>query len=69
MLNNQYKLFKINLLQIKYKLLSDIIFKLTRHIDFLESYYILNIEKKNDILSKLYNINKNINTIYNNNIK
>jgi endopeptidase La len=70
MLNNQnkYKLFKINLLQIKYKLLSNIIFKLTNHIDLLDSYYILNIEKKNDILSKLYNINKNINTIYNNNI-
>jgi len=65
---NKYNLFKINLLQIKYKFISKIIFNLTNHIMFLDTYYLLNFDKKNEILSKLYNINKNINTIYNNNI-
>jgi len=65
---NKYNLFKINLLQTKYKFLSDIIFKLTNHIIFLDSYYLLNSDKKNEILSKIYNLNKNINTIYNDNI-
>ena len=70
MINNQnkYNLFKINLLQTKYKFLSDVIKKLTNHIIYLDSYYLLSSEKKNETLSKLYNINKNINTIYNNNI-
>ena len=70
MLNNQnkYNLFKINVLQTKYKYLSNIIYKLTNHIIYLDSYYLLSSDKKNDILTKLYNINKNINTIYNNNI-
>ena len=65
---NKYNLLKINLVQIKYKFISEIIFNLTNHINFLDSYYLLNSEKKNEILSKIYNINKKINTIYNNNI-
>jgi endopeptidase La len=65
---NKYNLFKINLLQTKYKYISDIIFKLTNHILFLDSYYLLNNDKKNEVLSQLYNINKNVNTIYNDNI-
>lgn len=70
MLNNQnkYNLFKINLLQTKYRFISDVIFKLINHILFLDSYYLLNCDKKNEILSKIYNMNKTINTIYNNNI-
>ena len=51
---NKYNLFKISLLQTKYKNLSDIIFKLTNHILFLDSYYLLNNDKKNDILTKIY---------------
>lgn len=65
---NKYNLFKINLLQTKYKYLSELIFNLTNHIMFLDSNYLLNQDIKNEVLSKLYNINKNINIIYNNNI-
>ena len=43
---NKYNLFKIYILQYKYKKLSEIIFKLTNHIILLDSYYLLNNEKK-----------------------
>ena len=67
MINEQQKinLFKINCIQNKYKEISNIVFKLTQHINYLDNLYLIDINKKNDLLSELFKINKNINNKYN----
>jgi endopeptidase La len=65
---NQHKiyLYKIYLLQNKYKDLTNIIFSLLNHINFLDSNFLLESTKKNELLTELFYINKNINGIHNN---
>jgi hypothetical protein len=60
------KIFKIFILQSKYKKISNYIVKLTEHICYLDNLHYLDINKKNILLTSIYNINKNINNIYNN---
>jgi endopeptidase La len=64
--NNKLNLYKLKLLQNNYKDISTIIYNLTNHLIFLESIYIVDPKIKSEILRKLYYINKNINSIYNN---
>uniref|UniRef100_A0A6C0D9W8 Lon proteolytic domain-containing protein n=1 Tax=viral metagenome TaxID=1070528 RepID=A0A6C0D9W8_9ZZZZ len=67
MQNNLYKfkLFKLYLLQNKYNELANIIFKLTSHINIIDSNYLIENNKKIVLITEIFNINKNINTIYN----
>jgi endopeptidase La len=66
MKSNKLNSFKINLLQNNYKNISNIIYNVSNHIIFLDNIYIIDTKIKNDILRKLYYINKNINSVYNN---
>lgn len=63
---NKIKMYKLYLLQKKYTELSDIIYKLSEHINYIDSLYLIELNRKNILLSNLFEINKNINTIYNN---
>jgi endopeptidase La len=63
------KNFKLNYLQDKYKEISSIISNLTKHIIYLEDIYFIDSDKKNQIMSILYEINKNLNTSNNNYLK
>jgi hypothetical protein len=67
MQNNQNKLifYKLSYLEFRYKKITDILFVLSNHINFLESIYYIDPAKKIELLSDLFNINKNINNIYN----
>jgi endopeptidase La len=59
------KVFKLLILQHQYNYLSQIIFDLSEHISYLDSLYIIEDDKKRNILSNIFNINKNLNYIYN----
>jgi len=63
--NNKLKLYKNTYLQNKYFELTTTLTQLSTHIQFLDSIYYIDILKKNDILTELFNINKSINSIYN----
>ena len=60
------KVFKLLILQYQYNQLNQIIFDLSEHISYLDSLYIIDNAKKINILSNIFNINKNLNYIYNN---
>ena len=64
--NAKLKNLKLLILQSRYKLISNIILKLTDHILYLESIYIIDQNEKNIILGNIYEINKNLNNINNN---
>ena len=64
--SNKIAYFKLYILQYRYKLISKYIIKLTEHINNLDTFYLLEVNKKNILLSIIYNINKNINNEYNN---
>ena len=64
--NAKLKNLKLLILQSKYKKISDIILKLTDHILYLESIYLIDQNEKNIILGNIYEINKNLNNINNN---
>ena len=66
MYHNQYKLFKLYNLEIKYKEISDIVFNLVTHINLLDSIYLIENYKKTELMTELFDINKNINNDYNN---
>jgi endopeptidase La len=68
MQNNISKLknFKLLILQNKYKYISNLIYKLTNHIIFLENNYLIDQNNKNIHLGSLYDINKNLNSVNNN---
>jgi len=53
MQNNEYKLsfFKLSYLEYKYKELSKILLNLSNHINFLESIYYIDFDKKTELLS------------------
>lgn len=64
--NLKVKNFKLNILQYRYKYLSEIILKLEKHIDnlFINNY--IDFTEKNNILGSIFVISKNINLSYNN---
>ena len=59
------KKIKLNLLQNYYKELSQVIFNMSNHIDFLYEYFLMDYSVKQTILNKLNELNRNINTNYN----
>jgi endopeptidase La len=63
---DKIKLLKVNYLQNKYNKLSDLINNLMNHITFLDSIYYIDFNRKCDLLTELFNINKDFNSIYNN---
>ena len=65
-MSDNIKKIKLLLLQNFYKELSLIIFKLTNHIHFLFDNYFIDYNFKQNILLKINEINKNINSGYNN---
>jgi len=60
------KKIKLHVLQSYYKELSQIIFNLSNHCDFLFDNFLIEFSFKQIIMNKLNNLNKNINTSYNN---
>jgi len=60
------KKIKLFILQNYYKDFSEIIFNLSSHIDFLYERYLIEFSYKQIINNKLNELNKNINTSYNN---
>ena len=62
---NKIKNLKLFNLQFKYKKICNIILNLSKHIIFIENEYLINLNKKNLVFSKLYEINKNLNTTNN----
>ena len=64
--NNKVKLFKLHILQKRYKYLTEIILRIEKHVDFLFLSNILDFNKKNQILGNIFVISKNLNTSYNN---
>ena len=60
------KKYKIHNLQIEYKDISRIIFKLQMHIELLHNDLFIDTTQKNNYLSKLFVISKDLNTNYNN---
>ena len=60
------KKYKIHNLQIEYKDISRIIFKLQMHIESLHLDLFIDTTQKNNYLSKLFVISKDLNTNYNN---
>jgi endopeptidase La len=63
---DKIKLYKINYLQNKYYEVSYLISNLMNHINFLDSIYYIDFNRKNELLTELFNINKDFNSIYNN---
>jgi endopeptidase La len=64
-MHNKVKHFKLNILQYRYKYLTDIILNLEKHIDYLFINNNLEFIEKNQLLGKLFTISKNLNTSYN----
>jgi endopeptidase La len=64
--NNKIKLFKLHILQKRYKYLTEIIFRLEKHINFLFLSNVMDFNQKNQILGNIFLISKNLNTSYNN---
>jgi len=64
--NSKIKLFKLHILQKRYKYLTEIIFRLEKHINFLYLNNIIEFNQKNQILGIIFIISKNLNTSYNN---
>jgi hypothetical protein len=60
------KKIKLHVLQSYYKELSQIIFNLSNHYDFLYDNFLIEFSFKQIIMNKLNDLNKNINTSYNN---
>lgn len=60
------KKYKIHNLQIDYKDISRIIFKLQMHIEALHNDLFIDTTQKNNYLSKLFVVSKDLNTNYNN---
>ena len=64
--HDKIKLFKINYLQNKYYEVSNLINNLMNHINFLDSIYYIDFIRKSELLTDLFNINKDFNSVYNN---
>lgn len=64
--STKIKNFKLNILQYRYKYLSDTILKLEKHIDYLFMNNYIEFAQKNQILGNIFIISKNLNSSYNN---
>jgi endopeptidase La len=60
------KTFKLNILQQRYKYLSNIILRLEKHLDYLCNNNNIDIMEKNHNLGAIFNISKKLNSSYNN---
>ena len=67
-MSEDLKKYKLYFLQLKYNRVMNTIYNLENHFNLLKQLYILNIVSINDFSTKLYNIIKNINTLYNQHI-
>ena len=65
MINLENKKIKLYILQKRYKEISKSIFILQDHINNLFKFYFIDYTEKNFVLLKLFNIGKNINSLYN----
>ena len=63
--NAKIKNFKLNILQNRYKYLSDLILKLEKHIDYLFTNNYIEFAQKNQLLGNIFIISKNLNLAYN----
>ena len=63
--NTKIKNFKLNILQNRYRYLSDLILKLEKHIDYLFTNNYIEFAQKNQLLGSIFIISKNLNTSYN----
>ena len=52
--DNKIKLFKLHILQKRYKYLTEIILRLEKHIDFLFLSNVLDFNQKNQILGNIF---------------
>lgn len=64
--SNQIKNLKLLILQTRYKEITDIIFKLEKHIDYLYVNNYIDFIKKNQLLNNIFLITKSLNSEYNN---
>ena len=64
-MDNKNKKYKLYVLQRKYKFISKILTNLQEHISYINKFNLITSAKRNTILSKLYEINKDINKKYN----
>ena len=63
---SKIKKFKLGFLQYRYKYLSNIIFKLEKHIDNLYNNNYIELSLKNQMLGNIFIISKNLTSTYNN---
>ena len=63
--NAKIKSFKLNILQSRYRYLSDLILKLEKHIDYLFTNNYIEFAQKNQLLGNIFIISKNLNMAYN----
>ena len=59
------KELKLHLVQCKYRFISEVILKLEKHLDNLLNSYFIDYSYKNHILDSIFEINKNLNSEYN----
>ena len=64
--HNKIKNWKLQLLQNRYRELTELILKLEKHIDYLFINNYLDFNQKNQLLSSIFIISKNLNSAYNN---
>jgi len=64
--NNKIKKFKLLILQARYKEITNIIFKLEKHLDYLYINNYIDFNQKNQLLGNIFIISKNLNSAYNN---
>ena len=60
--STKIKNFKLNILQYRYKYLSDTILKLEKHIDYLFMNNYIEFAQRNQILGNIFIISKNLNS-------
>lgn len=64
-MDNKNKKYKLYVLQRKYKFISKILTNLQQHISYISKFNLITNVKRNSVLGKLYEINKDINKKYN----
>lgn len=62
---NKVKSFKLSILQLRYKSLSNIILRLEKHINNLYSSNLIDFNNKNQLLGSVFSISKNLNSSFN----
>jgi hypothetical protein len=64
-MNTRIKNFRLYILQYKYKIITDLILKVQKHIDYLFINNFIDFLQKNHILSNIFLISKKLNLSYN----